>query len=54
MHCKSSNNFRDHANDSLNDNIPTFDGKPEIYFHWIQKLENVVVVTKQNPRELTL
>ena len=44
----------DHANDSLIDNIPIFDGKWELYFDWILKLENIVAVTKQNPRELTL
>ena len=31
---------RDHANDTLIDNIPTFDGKLESYFDWIQIVEN--------------
>ena len=34
------------VNDSLIDDIPTFDRKPEQYFDWILKLENIVVVTK--------
>ena len=33
-------------NDSLFDDIPTFDGKPEFYFDWILKLETIAVVTK--------
>ena len=36
------------------DDIPTFDGKPELYFDWILKLENIAVVTKHNPKELAL
>ena len=28
---------RDHANDSLIDDIPDFDGKPELYFNRILK-----------------
>ena len=37
---------RDHAYDSLTDDIPSFDGKPELYFSWILKLENITTVTK--------
>ena len=33
---------QDHANDSLIDDIPTFDGKPELYFNWILKLEKYI------------
>ena len=40
--------------DSLIENIPTFDGKPELHFKWILKLENISTVTKQNPKELAL
>ena len=45
---------RDHANDSLIDDISTFHGKPELYFHWILMLENIAAVTKCNPKELAL
>ena len=31
-----------------------FDGKPELYFDWILRLESIAAVTKQNPMELTL
>ena len=41
-------------NDSLIDDIPTFEGKPELYYDWILKLENIAAVTKQNLKELTL
>ena len=44
----------DHANDSLIDDVLTFDGKPELYFDWILMLENVVLVTKCNPKDLAL
>ena len=44
----------DHANGSLIDNIPTYNDKLELYFDCILKLENVAVVTKQNPKELAL
>ena len=37
---------KDHANDSLTDNIPTFHDKPDLYFDWILKLENIAPVTK--------
>ena len=37
---------RDHANDSLINDIPSFDGKPELYFYWILKFKNIAVVTK--------
>ena len=40
--------------DCLINDIPTFDGKPELYFDWILKLENIATVTKQNPKELVL
>ena len=40
----------DHRNDSLIDNIPTVDGKPELYLDWILKLENIAAVTKWNPK----
>ena len=36
----------------LLDDIPTTDGKPELYFDWILKLENIAVVGKQNSKEL--
>ena len=42
------------ANDSLIDNITTFDRKPELHFDWILKLENIAAVTKQNAKELAL
>ena len=35
---------RDHANDSLIDNILTFSGKPKFHFNWISKLENIAKV----------
>ena len=38
----------------LIDNIPAFDGKPELYFDLIFKLENIAAVNKQNPKEYTL
>ena len=37
---------RDHANDFLIDVMLAFDGKPELYFSWILKLENIAAVTK--------
>ena len=45
---------QDHTNVSLIGDIPTFDGKPELYFDWILKLENIAAVTKQNTKELAL
>ena len=36
---------RDHANNFLIDDIPIFNGKPELYFDSISKLENVATVT---------
>ena len=36
---------RDPANGSLIDNILAFDGKPELYFDWILKLENITAIT---------
>ena len=41
-------------NDSLIDDIPIFGGKPELFFEWILKLENIAVVMKWNPTELAL
>ena len=38
--------------DSLVDHMPTFDGKSELYFYWILKLENIATVTKGNSIEL--
>ena len=38
-----------HADDSLIDYIPTFDGTPELYFDWIIKIENIAAVTAHNP-----
>ena len=37
---------RDQANDSLINDIPAFDGKPELYFYWILKFKNIAEVTK--------
>ena len=37
---------QDQTNNSLIDDIPTFDGKSELYFVWILKLENIAAVTK--------
>ena len=45
---------QDHKHDSLIDDIPTFNGKPELYFGWILKIENIATVTKQNPKDLAL
>ena len=39
---------REHGNDSMIDDIPAFDGKPELYFNWILKIENIATETKQN------
>ena len=36
---------RDHTNDYIIDDITTFDGKPELYFDLILKLENIAAVT---------
>ena len=36
-----SSNQREHANNSLTDDIPTFDGMSDTYFVWILKLENI-------------
>ena len=44
----------DYGNGSLVDDIHTFDGKPDLYFDSILKLDNMAVVTKQNLKELTL
>ena len=38
-------------NHSLIDDIPTFDGKLDLYFDLILKLENKMAVTKWNPKE---
>ena len=45
---------RDHANDSLNDYRPSFDGEPKLYFDCILKLKNIAMVTKCNLKELAL
>ena len=45
---------RDYSDDSLIDDIPTFDGNVKLYFIWILKLENTVVETKWNPNELVI
>ena len=45
---------KDHANDSLIDDIPNFDGKPKLYFDWILKKENMAAVSKWDPKELAL
>ena len=37
---------KDNAYDILTDEMPTFDGMPELYFNWILKLENLVTFTK--------
>ena len=42
-----------HTNDSLIDDIPTFDGKPELYCDWILKIQNIAAVSIQYPKELT-
>ena len=44
----------DFENDFYTDDIPTFDGKPELYFDCVLKLENTAAVTKQNPKDLAL
>ena len=44
---------RDHANDSLIDDICTFDVKPELNSDWILKFENIAVATTQIPKILT-
>ena len=66
LHCKQTQNNmthtlkamhqlqNDHANGSLIDNIPTFNGRPELYIDQIQNLENIAEVTKQNSKELAL
>ena len=41
---------RDHTNDSLIDDIPTFYGKLELYFNWILKFENTTAVITWNPK----
>ena len=45
---------RDHVNDSLISDIPTFNGKPEPYFNWILRLEKIATVTEGSPKELAL
>ena len=40
-----------YSNYSLNDHIHTFDGKRELYFDSILKLENLAAGTKQTPKE---
>ena len=42
----------DNANDSLINDIPTFDVTPNNYFYCILKLENIAAVTKRNPKQL--
>ena len=37
---------RDHTHNSLIGDKTTFDGKPELHFDWILKLENIAAVTK--------
>ena len=37
---------RNHANNSLINDMPTFCGKPELHFNLILKLENTDMVTK--------
>ena len=55
VHYRFSINSRDdYANDSFIDDIPTFHGKPALYFDWILRLENIAVVTKCNPKQLAL
>ena len=52
MYWKLYTNFQqDHANHSLIDDIPAFDGRPELYFDWILKLQNKTIVTKWNSKE---
>ena len=48
--------WQDHANNFLVDDIPTFNGKPELYFDLILKLENIAATIKWkwNPKELAL
>ena len=36
----------ENANDSLMDDISTFDRIPDQYFEWILRLENLAIVTK--------
>ena len=46
--------LQDHADDSWIEDIPTFDGTPELYFDWIVKLEITAAVTKWTPKDLAL
>ena len=39
------------ANDSLTDEIPTFDGIPDKSLEWILKLQNIEVVTKWDQKK---
>ena len=41
---------RDHANDSLIDDIQTLNGKPGLYVDWNLKFENAMAVTKETLR----
>ena len=54
IHYRLSISKRDHVNDSLIDDIPTFHGKCELYFNWILKLKNIVTITKQHTKEFAL
>ena len=36
----------DHANDSIIDDISSLNSKPELYFNWILKLENIATAPK--------
>ena len=45
---------QDHVNDCLLNDIPTFDGKPELYLDWILKHENIAAVSKWNPKVAAL
>ena len=44
----------EHANDSQIDDIPTFYGTPNKHFEWYIKWENIVNVTKCDPKELAI
>ena len=37
---------RDHANNSLIDDIPTFDSKPKLFSNWTLKCEKIAAVAK--------
>ena len=36
------------------DDIWAFASRPELYFDWILKIENIAMVIQQNPKELAL